>query len=491
MSLQRLQGQGDRLEEAREPLASAVDEASDGASLLAGLEGNERDEAASALETAERTIGPPKRKPSNAKVLGGGLLGAGAGLGIGAAIGAGIGAIAGFFAGSAGIGAAVGAGIGGLLGSAFGGIAGALSVSRGGRRTVASQGTRGLRSETEYDNIDAAKEPALAPERLQALNAAAPIAPALGADGRIEDRSESSSSDQRRASDYVSNAAALAGTGESGKVHSRPSPLPTLSESDEDNEAAVQAAAEKAAKEQAAAEKKAAREARKQKRIADLNSGDDIVALPARKSRRTTALPVAATPAPVLDEEESGTAGSGALASAAADLEMTPEERAIMEAGATFKESGQDAEAVTGVPANAKAMFGTTNLTPEQQYQLNVARLRQSGETALAQTVARPGGSLSAPMDEAAFAYSPPTESEGSPTGSADTGSGPDITPTNVTPLGVEHLDEERMAYYARIVSNGIEPAKALEWAQKRQLEAHMSETVSYTHLTLPTILLV
>jgi hypothetical protein len=399
LALQRTQGQGDTLDGARQELQTEVDEASNGTTLLQGFEGDERDEAATALETAQSQVGPPKRKATKASLLKGGLVGGAVGATIGGALGALGGAIGGAFFGSAGLGAAIGAGAGALLGGLFGSIGGAAIASRTERKAIPSAGTRDLRSEGEYDDVNGGTDVALAPERLRALNAAAPPAIPRGASGSLVDQAEPAQrSQQALAAQLTARASSgqhaatgfqgsLPGIEESGdddmydameRVRGQSEPAgpvsapPGLSSIAQDDEGEAAARAEDERERQLAAQK-AQEEQQRQK------------ALRAERQLAT------------LDEEEGAVAGSGALttrASLAAQAESTPqmseEERAIFEQGLAFKESGQDADAVSGTPATAQAMFGTDKLNARQRYQLQRTQLLRAGDETAARTLAGP-----------------------------------------------------------------------------------------------------
>jgi hypothetical protein len=487
---EQAQQQATELREGSAPLEEEVQAASDTGTLLAGFEGDERDKAATALEDAQKSEGPPRRKASKAKILAGGLLGGGLGAGIGGLIGGGIGAVAGLFLGSAGLGAAVGAGAGALLGGLFGSVAGGVVASRKGRTAVPTRAGANPHDEGTYDDIDGATDVALAPERLRALNAAAPAPVSRGANGSLLDESEPAQGEQRNLGarltarsttgrhsptpDFRGSLPGIAETddelydamervrvtGSSPKRRSgSPAPsLPTLGQDDE-GEAAAQA--------QDARDRQAALEEQQRQ-----------TALQAQRRLES------------MHDEEGAVAGSGAISArasltTAADStpQMSAEERAIFEQGLAFKESGQDADAVSGVPATAQAMFGTDKLNAVQAHSLKKKQLEAGGQSEVARTLAGPpslyGTAAKAGKkqrtrkakvreisDEDLDAAASPAS-----VGSAPTESLEPAVATQAVIGGFESLSPENQAYYARLLSSdsGISPGQAMSMAQRRQ----------------------
>ena len=487
---QSAQEMAGELRDGSAPLAEEVQAASDTGTLLAGFEGDERDKAATALEDAQRSEGPPRRKASKAKILGGGVLGGGIGAGIGGLIGGGIGAVAGLFLGSAGLGAAVGAGAGALLGGLFGSVVGGIVASRKGRTPVPSRAGANPHDEGTYDEVDGATDVALAPERLRALNAAAPASVARGANGSMLDASEPAQGQQRNLGERLSSRASsgrhspvgFRGTlesideGENATFHDqlagtqaikveRPgrtvSAAPSLGAIGEDSDAESEAEAQDARDRQT--------ERDEQHRQVTLRAQRQLGSM--------------------VDEEEA-VAGSGALGaraalSATADSgpQMSAEERAIFEAGLAFKDSGQDADSVSGTPATAQAMFGTDKLNAVQSYTLKRKQLEVGGQGDVARTLAGPPSLSGAPAsagkkqrtrkarvreisDEDLDAAASPASSSPAPIESLE----PAVA-TQAVIGGFEDLSEENQAYYARLLSSdsGISPAQAMSMAQRRQ----------------------
>lgn len=484
------QQQVTELQQGSEPLTQEVQAASDTGTLLAGFEGNERDSAATALENAEKSEGPPQRKATKAKILAGGLLGGGLGAGIGGLIGGGIGALAGTFLGSTALGAAVGAGAGALLGGLFGSIAGGVVAARKGRTALPGRAGGSLHDEGTYDNVDGATDPALAPERLRALNQAAPAPVPLGSNGTVLDASEPAQGEQRAAG---ASLAAGAVTGRAGVVPSLRGSMPGISETDDD----LYDAMERVRVTGSASHQRAVSPAPSLQSVGQDDEGEaEALARDARdrqaaleEQQRQAALQAERQLASIGDEE-GAVAGSGVLgsraslsATAGSGPQMSDEERAVFEAGLAFKDSGGDADAVSGTPATAQAMFGTDKINAMQAYSLKKKQLEVGGQGDVARTLAGPpalAGALGKPAkkqrtrkakvreisdEDLDAAASPASDAP------AQVESRESAAPTQAVIGGFESLSEENQAYYARLLSSdsGISPAQAMSMAQRRQ----------------------
>lgn len=490
LALQRTQGQGDTLDGARQELQTEVDQASNGTTLLQGFEGDERDEAATALETAQSQVGPPKRKATKASLLKGGLVGGAVGATIGGALGALGGAIGGAFFGSAGLGAAIGAGAGALLGGLFGSIGGAAIASRTERKAIPSAGTRDLRSEGEYDDVNGGTDVALAPERLRALNQAAPAPVPLGSNGTVLDASEPAQREQRAAGASLATGAIA---GRAGVIPEFRGSLPGISETDDDMYDAmerVRGESEPAGPVSAPpglssiaqddeGEAAARAEDERERQLAAQKAQEEQQRQKALRAERQLA---------TLADEEGAVAGSGALttrASLAAQAESTPqmseEERAIFEQGLAFKESGQDADAVSGTPATAQAMFGTDKLNEAQAFALQKKKLQVAGKGDVARLLAGPptASGTTEKSEKKRRSRRPRVreisdeelDASASPAAASPTDTLEPAVPTQAVIGGFDSLSDENQAYYARLLSSdsGISPGQAMSMAQRRQ----------------------
>jgi len=488
------------LQEGSAPLTQEIQAASNSETLLAGFEGNERDTAASALENAERSEGPPQRKASKAKIVAGGLLGGGVGAGIGGLIGGGIGALAGTFLGSTALGAAVGAGAGALLGGLFGAVAGGAVAARKGRTALPGRRGGSLHDEGTYDNVDGATDVALAPERLQALNQAAPAPVPLGSNGTVLDASEPAQREQRAAGASLATGAM---TGRAGVIPEFRGSLPGISETDDD----MYDAMERVRITGSTSHQRAASPAPTLAPIGQDDEGEvEAQAQDARdrqaaqaEQQRQAALQAQRQMASIGDEE-GGVAGSGVLsaraslsATAESGPQMSDEERAVFEAGLAFKDSGRDAEAVSGTPATAQAMFGTDKLNALQAHTLKKKQLEVGGQSEVARTLAGPpslAGALGKPSkkqrtrkakvreisDEDLDSAASPASVASAPVESLEP-----AVPTQAVIGGFESLSPENQAYYARLLSSdsGISPSQAMSMAQRRQAATETQGTAA------------
>jgi len=393
---QPLQEQSQHLAQTRQPLQIAVEEARDGEALLHGVQDQRQREAASqALEKAESSVGPPKRRAKAASVAGSAAAGAAIGGVITGGLGALAGGIAGTFLGSTAIGAAVGAGAGALLGAGAGALIGGLAGYFGGKRKLNTARTRNLHTEGEYENIDTAAEPAFAPqrqqaasERLRALNAAAPAPVSMGSGGSFLDPTEQASGTQKTAAAAV----ALGASGGRGKVTTRSSPLPTLAETPIEHAAVAADMRDLHSPFEAAS--------RSVTPMSGFAEDDSAESQAQDEDARDRALMAQRQMSANASDEEGSSAGSGTLGamptleSQAQGPQMSDEERAVFEEGLRYKDSGGDSESVSGVPANAMAMFGTTRLNAEQEFLVQKKKLIDSGDAKAAAVLAGPGNGL-------------------------------------------------------------------------------------------------
>ena len=482
---QPLQAQSQQLAETRQPLQAAVEEARDGEGLLHGVQDQRQREAASlALEKAESSVGPPKRRAKAATVARSAAAGAAIGGVITGGLGALAGGIAGTFLGSTAIGAAVGAGAGALLGAGAGALIGGLAGFFGGKRKLNSARTRNLHTEGEYENIDTTTEPAFAPqrqqaasERLRTLNAAAPAPVAMGSGGSFMDPTEHATVNQKAAAAAVTRSA----SGGRGKVTTRSSPLPALAETPIEHAAVAADMRDLHSPFEPAS--------RSVTPLSGFAEDDSAEAEAHDEDARDRALMVQRQMVANSPDEEGSSAGSGALGAQSSLVaqaqgpQMSDEELAVFEAGLKYKDSGGDAEAVSGMPANAMAMFGTSRLNAEQEFQVQKKRLIDSGDAQAAAVLARPGTGLggvvplSTKKAKKSRKVSTRTinvdelEDEWPTSAAPAKAPAPPGSPQTATLSGFEDLDAEHQGYYAKMLSpgSGISPDEALGMAKRRQ----------------------